>query len=63
MNPHLPLVWLELKKDRHETLKGIQKLKLKQVRRAGGIAIVACPENWDRVKTRLKRLSRKVRYD
>lgn len=56
-------IWLELKKDRHEKLKGIQKLKLRQVRQAGGVGIVAYPENWSHVKTRLKRLSRKVRHD
>lgn len=54
-------VWLELKKDRHEVLKGIQKLKLKQVKAAGGIGIVAYPENWKSVYARLKRISRKGR--
>jgi hypothetical protein len=54
-------VWMELK-DEGESPSGLQRLKAKQVRDAGGIAICVSPTNWEATKAFLISLNGGV-YD
>lgn len=49
---------LELKKDEQEVPRPLQTYKLNMVRLAGGISIVAYPENWNEVKETLTLLDK-----
>lgn len=58
---HSLFVWLELKKDGEEP-DPLQAYKASEVRRTGGIAIVARPDNWEEVKRFLQLLDKGI-YD
>ncbi len=49
-------VALELKKSIKDKPTKLQQYQLNRVREAHGVSIVACPENWDGVKTLLQHL-------
>jgi len=48
---------LELKKDEKEEAKPLQKLKLRKIKKAGGLDYVAHPKNWPEIFQFLKYLS------
>lgn len=52
-------VALELKKDAKTLPSALQSFKLAEVRRTGGVAIVASPDNWDEVKKQLSEMDQK----
>lgn len=44
-------IGLELKKDKHAPMSGLQKHKLANIADAGGIPLLAYPENWEEIYT------------
>lgn len=49
-------VALELKRDSKEKLKPIQEYTLNEIRKAGGVSLAACPENWEEILINLTHL-------
>jgi hypothetical protein len=50
-------VALELKRDYKSRVTPLQKYNLDLIRNAGGVALCACPENWDEIKSFLTMLA------
>ena len=50
-------VAIELKKDKNAKPDELQRWKLDQIDRAGGVAMVVHPGNWDRMYNRLLKLA------
>ena len=53
-------VAIELKSEENARITELQKYKLDLIDRAGGVALVVCPENWERVYRRLTKFSQGV---
>ncbi len=49
-------VALELKKDEHTEPEELQKFKLSEIKKHGGIALVVHPKNWQIIKQKLQQL-------